>query len=90
MTVLSSRIRSRAWRAAIADHPSIREVCLVGIKPGSIAPPPAATVVLGEVESTGGRIAWLGRSYQVTATHIHTAGGDEPVRYIHLSTPAEG
>jgi hypothetical protein len=90
MTIMSNGVRSQAWRRAAAGSPSIREVCLVGIKPGRSAPSPGAAAALGGVVAAGVRVRWSGRPYSIAATQVFTAGGDEPFRYVHLSALAEG
>ncbi len=73
--VPSKRRRLRGgWRAG----PSIREVCLVGIEDTGSIPVP------------GGRLRWSGRVYQVEPPQAGPSGGDERVRYVHLSALAEG
>jgi hypothetical protein len=88
MTILSSGVRSQAWRGEAAGCSSIREVCLVGIKAGHSAPSPDA--LLEGVDASRVRVTWSGRPYCVEATQVLTAGGNEHVRYVHLSALAEG
>jgi hypothetical protein len=90
MTILSDGVRSQAWRRAAAGRSSIREVCLVGIKPGRSAPSPDAAAALEGVVASGMRVTWSGRPYCVAATQILTGGGDERFGYLHLSAVAEG
>jgi hypothetical protein len=74
-----------------AARPSIREVCLVGLKAralGSSAPGRAGRGA--GTWSAGGCVEWSGRTYRVEATQLGTDGGDEPFRYVHLSPLVEG
>jgi hypothetical protein len=89
MTIMSNGVRSEAWRRA-AGHSSIREVCLVGIKPGRSAPSPEAAAALEGGVASGMRMTWSGRPYCVAATQVLAGGGDERCRYLHLSALAEG
>jgi hypothetical protein len=80
MAIVFHGVRSRTQRrqGRVRPRPSIREVCLVGIEnPGSIP-------------VQGGRLSWSGRVYQVEVPQSGPAGGDEPIRYVHLSALAEG
>jgi hypothetical protein len=90
MTIMSSGVRSQAWRRAAAGSPSIREVCLVGISRGRLAPSPGAAAMLEGVVAPGVRVTWSGRPYSVAATQVLTVGGNERCCYVHLSALVEG
>lgn len=96
MTIVSGGVRSQVWHGAVAGRPSVREVCLLGIKTaraGSVLPgasPPDADI--GRAWTSGGRVTWSGRAYRVEATQVHPAGAgaDESLRYVHLSAVSPG
>jgi hypothetical protein len=89
MTIMSSGVRSQAWRRAGAGSPSIREVCLVGIRRGCSAPSPGVAAVLGGMVAPRARVTWSGRPYSVAATQVLTARGSERCCYVHLSVLTE-
>jgi hypothetical protein len=80
MAIVFHGVRSSTQRrrGRATARPSIREVCLVGIE-GT-----------GSIPVHGGRLSWSGRVYQVEVPQAGPSGGDEPVRYVHLSALAEG
>lgn len=79
MTILASGVRTS--RRGAASVPSVREVCLVGMR----------RPVKGW--TAGAQVRLSGRVYRIEATELRSAlGGEprgEPARYVHLTASTD-
>ncbi len=74
MSILVESVRTRPRATATASRPSVREVCLLGMR----TPAPL---------TAGEHVTHFGRIYRIEATRARSDrdGADPSARYVHLA-----